>query len=296
MSRNTFTRSPRMPGFQPKGENEGDGRQGHFVSCTIIKTGKARLKCAAMNTVADSSAAALRAFRRRLIGAATAPYRSAGHFAWHFARGKLGRDPVFFSLLARGEFPPTVRMTDLGCGQCLLANLLTSAARLFEAGDWPASWPPPPRLESYRGIELMPRDVERARPALPPGAVVEQGDIRHVDFGPANVVVILDSLHYIDHAAQDAVLERARRTLAPDGVLVLRVGDAAAGWPFMLCSWVDHLVTWVRGHRLGQLHCRPAVAWQRKLESLDFRVHPQPMDAGTPFANTLLLARLGNDK
>jgi hypothetical protein len=246
-----------------------------------------------MNTAPDLSAADLRAFRRRLLTAATAPYRPAGRFAWYFARGKLGRDPVFFNLLVQGELPPEVRMIDLGCGQCLLANLLTAAARLFDAGEWPAAWPKPPRLVSYRGIELMPRDVERARPALPPGALVEQGDIRHVDFGVSNVVVILDSLHYIDPAAQDAVLERARHTLMPEGTLVLRVGDAAAGWPFVLCTWVDHLVTWVRGHRLGQLYCRPAAVWQQKLEALGFRVSPQPMDAGTPFANTLLLSRLG---
>lgn len=231
-------------------------------------------------------------FRKRLLDAATVPYRRAGHFAWHFARGKLGRDPVFFSLLADGAFPPTARIVDLGCGQGLLSNWLTAAARLHEAGDWPPEWPPAPRLEAYRGIELMPKDVDRARPALPPGAMVEQGDIRDAALGAVNVVVILDSLHYIEPAAQDVVLLRARDALAPDGTLIMRVGDAAAGLPFVLCNWVDRMVTAVRGHRLGTLHCRPAAEWQRALEQLGFRVRPQAMDAGTPFANTLLLARL----
>lgn len=231
-------------------------------------------------------------FRKRLLDAATAPYRQAGHFAWHFARGKLGRDPVFFNLLAEGAFPARARIVDLGCGQCLLSNWLTAAARLHANGDWPRDWPPAPRLEAYRGIELMPRDVDRARPALPPGAVVEQGDIRHAALGAVNVVVILDSLHYIDTAAQDAVLRRVRAALAPDGTLIMRVGDAAAGLPFWLCNWADRLVTAVRGHRLGTLYCRPAAEWQRTLEGLGFSVRPQPMDAGTPFANTLLLARL----
>ena len=35
--------------------------------------------------------AASDAFWRRLHGAATEPYRAAGRFAWHYARGKLGR-------------------------------------------------------------------------------------------------------------------------------------------------------------------------------------------------------------
>lgn len=231
-------------------------------------------------------------FRKRLLDAATAPYRPAGHFAWHFARGKLGRDPVFFRLLADGAFPARARIVDLGCGQALLSNLLTAAARLHAAGDWPDDWPAPPQLEAYRGIELMPRDVDRARPALPPGAVVEQGDIRDAPLGSVNVVVILDSLHYIETAAQDAVLARVRDALAPDGTLILRIGDAAAGLPFLLCNWVDRLVTTVRGHRLGTLYCRPAAEWRHRLEALGFRVQAQAMDAGTPFANTLLLSRL----
>lgn len=233
------------------------------------------------------------AFRKRLLDAATAPYRPAGHFAWHFARGKLSRDPVFFALLREGMLPAACRIIDLGCGQALLANLLTAAQRLHAAGDWPADWPPPPQLTGYRGIELMPKDVARAQPALPPGAEVVCGDIRHSDFGQANLAIILDSLHYIDIAAQNDVLTRIRDTLAPAGTLVLRVGDAAAGLPFKLCMWVDRTVTFVRGHRLGQLHCRPAADWRATLESLGFAVRSMPMDAGTPFANTLLLARLG---
>ena len=40
--------------------------------------------------------------RRALIGRASAPYRPSGRFAWHFARGKLNRDPVFTALFERG--------------------------------------------------------------------------------------------------------------------------------------------------------------------------------------------------
>ena len=36
--------------------------------------------------------------RRALIGRASAPYRPSGRFAWHFARGKLSRDPGFTAL------------------------------------------------------------------------------------------------------------------------------------------------------------------------------------------------------
>ena len=40
---------------------------------------------------------------RTLHEQACAPYRRSGRFAWHFARGKLGHDPVFRGLLQRGR-------------------------------------------------------------------------------------------------------------------------------------------------------------------------------------------------
>ncbi|MGH8609838.1 MAG: methyltransferase type 11, partial [Gammaproteobacteria bacterium] len=106
------------------------------------------------------------AFTRALLDAAAAPYLSAGHFAWHFARGKLAGDPAFLALLERGLIPDNARILDLGCGQGLLASWLLSARALFEAGHWPTQWPAAPKPMAYRGVELMPRDVRRARRAL----------------------------------------------------------------------------------------------------------------------------------
>ena len=63
-------------------------------------------------------------FRRALLDRATQPYRAAGHFAWHFARGKLKGDPAFFGLLEHGLIPDAGRLIDLGCGQGLLASWL----------------------------------------------------------------------------------------------------------------------------------------------------------------------------
>ena len=79
--------------------------------------------------------------------------------------------------------------------------------------------------------------------------------------------------------------------LAVCGVLLLRVGDAAAGLPFKISNWVDAVVTFVRGHRLSRLYCRPLAEWQARLSSQGFGVDTIPMPAGTPFANILLVAR-----
>ncbi|MEK9950839.1 MAG: class I SAM-dependent methyltransferase, partial [Curvibacter sp.] len=209
-----------------------------------------------------------------LLEQATAPYRPLGKFAWHFARGKLGGDPAFAGLLQRGLIPAQARVLDIGCGQGLLASLLGSLTGDSPAERaWPAGWAPPPVGARVHGIELMPRDVERARQALDhlgERARFTQGNMCSTAFTPADAVVILDVLHYVDYAAQDDVLRRVREALAPGGVLLLRVGDAAAGLPFRISNWVDAVVTFVRGHRLTRLYCRPLDAWQEQLHQLGF--------------------------
>ena len=213
---------------------------------------------------------------RGLLDAATARYRPAGRFAYYFARGKLTRDPAFGAIVHFGWIPPGSRVLDLGCGQGLLASLLLAADHRCRV----------------RGIELMPADAERGRLAIGDVAEIVCGDIREQPFGRADVAVILDVLHYIDYAAQKDVLDRLRASLAPDGLLLLRVGDADGGLPFRISNWVDAIVTRFRGHQLGRLWCRPLVQWRRELASLGFEVETIPLSQGTPFANVMLKARL----
>ena len=67
---------------------------------------------------------------KQLVDKAAAPYRASGRFAYHFARGKLGGDPVFAGLLLHGLIPHQVRILDIGCGQGLLASWLHAARRV----------------------------------------------------------------------------------------------------------------------------------------------------------------------
>jgi 2-polyprenyl-3-methyl-5-hydroxy-6-metoxy-1,4-benzoquinol methylase len=229
-------------------------------------------------------------FLQRLAHVAADRYRPSGRFAYYFARGKLGRDPVFAALLAGGLIPEGVRLLDLGCGQGLLAAWLDAARASHREGQWPESWPPPPRLSAFRGIELMPRDVERARRALGALAQIECADMRNAAYGEADVVVILDVLHYMEPPAQEQVLRRVRASIGPTGILLLRVGNAAGGWRFKTSRWVDAAVLYVRGHRQGRLYCRTLAAWLATLTNCGFTARAIPMSAGTPFANVLLVA------
>jgi SAM-dependent methyltransferase len=227
-----------------------------------------------------------------LIDAASEPYRHAGYFARRFARGKLGMDPVFRHLLSQGLIAPRARVLDIGCGQGLLASLLGACQRLAEQGHWPGQWAPAPAAARVTGIEMMPRDIERARASLGDSAEFVCGDMRHTPFPSVDTVVILDVLHYITVPEQNQVLERVRSALRPDGMLLLRVGDAADRRRFLISQWVDALVSRVRGHRVLPQYGRTLAEWTTQLQSLGFEVRSQPMNQGTPFANVLLVAKL----
>ena len=232
--------------------------------------------------------------RLLLVDAASRHFRTAGRFAYHFARGKLSGDPVFLALLERGLLPDRARILDLGCGQGLLAAWLLAARQQYDSGEWPVGWPEPGRPGDIRGIDLLASDIRRAAAALPTPARFEQGDMRFVDFAQADVVVIMDALHYVDVAAQNDVLHRVREALPPGGLFLTRVGNAAAGFGFQLSNWVDRSVAFFRGNRLPPLHCRPLPDWIAALEALGFSVETASMNGKLPFANVMLIAHLGD--
>ena len=238
---------------------------------------------------------------RQLHQHATEPYRKAGRFAWHFARGKLGHDPVFRGLIERGLIGQRHgRVVDIGCGQGLFASLLSAmGAMQSRSGLWPASWPTPPATAHYTGIELMPKDIARAQASvghLEPAPRFVCADMCKAELPPSDLVVILDVLHYVDLDAQEGVLRRVHAALQPGGRLLLRVGDAASRRGFAISQWVDRSVTRIRGHRVSPTWGRPLDEWTALLRRLGFSVQSMPMSKGTPFANVLLVADLKDNE
>lgn len=216
------------------------------------------------------------------------PYQRTGRFAWHFARGKLSRDPVFAHILQAGYVSHHSRVLDIGCGQGLLAALLCGI------DDYAQNHPEQKsdfEAVSITGIELMRNDVIRAQQALQGfGARIRiiEGDMRQTEFGVADVVVILDVLHYVPFNEQNDILKRVHACLSSGGLLLLRVGDAAAGLPFLFSKWVDAVVFALRGHASARVYCRSLTDWKDQLEKIGFKVTDIPMHQGTPFANILL--------
>jgi len=227
-------------------------------------------------------------FFRELARRAAERY-GADRFARHFAYFKLTGDPAFRHLVESGLLAGCERLLDLGCGQGMLEALLAAAGD--ERERWPSAWAPPPAPCAIQGIELDPHAVRRARAAADGHTRFVHDDIRTADFGTADAIVMLDVLHYIDRPAQEAVLERARRSVAPGGVMLVRVADARPTLRFRATVALDRLSLRMRGHRPGAYHCRPLAEWIARLQALGLEVEPRAMSAGTPFANVLLVAR-----
>jgi len=185
--------------------------------------------------------------------------------------------------------PPGTRVLDIGCGQGLLASLVNAAGAAARQGRWPGAWAEAPVDVRVSGIELLARDVARARDALGDSADIVCADMRATAFGSVDAVVLLDVLHYVSIVDQDALLARARAALPPGGRLVLRVGDAAARHGFATSGWVDRIVSFARGQRFRRHFGRTLAAWTERLAELGFTVASEPMHRGTPFANVLLI-------
>lgn len=234
--------------------------------------------------------------KRQLLDLACAPYRSTGRFNYHWARGKLAGDPIFAAIIEQGIFPHGARVLDLGCGRGLLAAWCLAAEQLSKRGAWPTKLAIPAAGLSFRGVELMAREAQCGNDALQPlyGQRVQLtgGDMRVADLSELDVIAILDVLHYIPHAEQDQMLDRIRAALGRGGIFVTRVGNAGGGWRFKMSQLVDSCISFVQGHRLERMWCRPVSAWTQALEDRGFAVEALPMSAGTPFANVMLVARV----
>jgi SAM-dependent methyltransferase len=227
-----------------------------------------------------------------LINKAVTPYFAADKFGRHFAKGKLICDPMFVALLKLGLIPDAKRLLDLGCGQGILASWLLSAQEMYQAGQWLDSWAAPPVIDKIEGIDLMPRDIERAKQALGQRASFSVGDVRTADFGKADVLMLLDVLHYLTFQEQEKLLHKIRDSLTEGGVFITRVGDRAAGLPCLYSQWVDLVASFIRGHRLPKLYCRSVLQWQMLLTEIGFSIQAFPMSDGTLFSNTLLVSKL----
>lgn len=231
------------------------------------------------------------AWQAAVVEAAARRYRPYSRTAYHFARGKLGGDPVYFALLAHGLVPDGGRILDLGCGQLLIAPLLAECRALHAAGGWPAGWPRPAAPRTIHGIDLRKNVIAIAGRALDGLATARAGDLRTVDLPPNDFTLMLDVLHYMSEDDQEALIGRIAAALSPGGTFVTRVGDTSAGLRYLVTRVGDQLITMLRGAAWPAFHTRALAGWRALMERAGFAVTMTPMSEGTPFANVMLVCR-----
>lgn len=231
-------------------------------------------------------------FWQQAVDTASRRYPTTDRHARRFARAKLRNDRIFRHIFEQGLIPAGAQVLDAGCGQGLFACALNVVQRAAQTGRWPAHWAAPPLQARVLGIDPLPHDVERARAALGPDANFVCDDMRHFEFPRSDVVLFLDTLHYIEPAEQVAVLAAARRALQPGGCLLLRVHDASQPLRYAFGLWADRMTMLLHGGGHARLQgCTPA-GWRQRLLALGLEVQTLPMNGRPPFANLLIVARL----
>jgi len=145
------------------------------------------------------------------------------------------------------------------------------------------------RARSVIGLDSDASKIEVARRAGPE-AEFRLADVRPSDVTPADTILLVDVLHYLPLAEQDALLAAAARALAPGGRLLVRELDADP----TAKSIVTRLVEWLArktGLNRGRASAyRPARELTALLERAGLPCVVQGASERTPFANVLIVA------
>jgi SAM-dependent methyltransferase len=207
-------------------------------------------------------------------------YVPEGRIQSAYMAAKLRIDPIHRAALAL--VPEKGRIVDLGCGagQLALALALGSPARELTGLDG-----------RWDSIERARRAAARAGLPRPPRFLVS--DVRLAPLPRCQAALLIDVLHAMPPADQDALLRRASAALEPGGLLLVREVDrSAARWRYALSELEERLagaIGWSAGS---------AGVWFRSIreisqvpESQGLSVAVQPMWGRTPYANALVVAR-----
>jgi uncharacterized protein (DUF2062 family)/2-polyprenyl-3-methyl-5-hydroxy-6-metoxy-1,4-benzoquinol methylase len=188
----------------------------------------------------------------------------------YYVAGKLAFDPVFKLLSQQASLG---RVLDLGCGRGQLSLLL------LELG----------RAQHVVGLDSDADKIEAAR-AAGPEADFRVADVAHAELPSADTILLIDVLHYLPIAEQDALLLLATRALEPGGRILVREldGDPSARYGVTRAfEWVGRKIGLNRGRATAY---RPARAVTELLERQGLACRVQGASERTPFANVLIIA------
>jgi uncharacterized protein (DUF2062 family) len=206
------------------------------------------------------------------IRRAVARYREAPPADRFYVASKLRSDPAVDDVIGLpGDFGAAI---DAGCGRGQLGVLL------FELG----------RVARLTGFDWDERKVAVARAAAQTEARFERANFADYEFAPVDTVFLVDVLHYLPHALQNLVIERAAAALLPGGRVVIREIDAGPGRA-RLTRLFERVAARIGYNRAGALEYRSAADIAAKLREAGLVVEPARENPGFGLANVLIVGR-----
>jgi uncharacterized protein (DUF2062 family)/trans-aconitate methyltransferase len=190
-----------------------------------------------------------------------------------FVQWKLRLDKVFELLAAENLGSGTV--VDLGCGYGITL--------CFAACD--------DNRRRLVGCDLDTRRIAVARQALGTlNADLTAADVRHFELPTAELILILDVLHYLPAAEQPILLKRCCSALAPNGILIFRVPDREFGLRSAISMALERLIFACEGNRFRP-QMLPVAEYRSALQNADLQLEERRFQNHLPLSHVLFVAR-----
>jgi 2-polyprenyl-3-methyl-5-hydroxy-6-metoxy-1,4-benzoquinol methylase/uncharacterized protein (DUF2062 family) len=197
---------------------------------------------------------------------------------FHYVRVKMLMDPVSKMVADLFDEGASLEILDIGTGRGQLPLLLLELGRARRA----------------HGIDWDEEKIGAAQAAAlrepPLVATFRRGDVRDADLPVADAVLLIDVLHYLTIAEQDALLARAARAVRTGGRLIVREADTERGWRSWLTLLEELIFTALKFNRGARVRFRPAREIVERLEHHGLRCEVRPAWGKTPFCNVLVIA------
>lgn len=190
-----------------------------------------------------------------------------------FVQWKLRLDKIFELLAAENLGSGTI--VDLGCGYGI--------ALCFAACD--------DKRRRLIGCDLDARRIAVARKALGTlNADLTAADVRQFELPTAELILILDVLHYLPAAEQTILLKRCCSALAPNGILIFRVPHREVGLRGTISMTLERLIFVGEGNGF-----RPQMLsiaeYRSALQNANLQLEERHFQNRLPLSHVLFVAR-----
>jgi uncharacterized protein (DUF2062 family) len=208
------------------------------------------------------------------VARVAARYGGESRAAYYHVLGKMRGDPVVRRAFELASTEPLGEVVDVGAGRGQLGILLleSNGATRVTGFDWDRA-----------------KVAEAQRASKNLSASFEEGDAVTHAIPACDSVLMIDVLHYLVDAEQDAVIRRAAR--AARRTVLIRELDPDRGWRSVATRIQEAITTTVRWNRGARVRVRPIPYAERRLSEEGFDVTVEPCWGSTPFANVLMVGR-----